>query len=239
MGYYYLRKYVGTYRVKAELDTYTNDIPRNHLGEIDDSFDDFYIDCQNGIKIKHGTGSVLGCFIPSKNKGVNMLRKMYEDNIGSKFPKEEKTTLKRGNTCYFENLCQELVDKWILIEAEVTDGDVLFTFNDKDLDKIKKYVKIKTSGKSISPLSSANLPKSKDILPKDELARYKDIVSQISDTPIIQANTVKQINSSFKKKLPKKWDLERKQLLLDFRGYLYHKNLWEKYIKFLEKSIKK
>ena len=37
----YLRRYVGTYRVKADYDLDTNDYPRDIDGNLDDSFGDF------------------------------------------------------------------------------------------------------------------------------------------------------------------------------------------------------
>ena len=49
----FLKKYVGTYRVKAHYDLETNDFPRDYNGDIDSSFDDYYISCRNGGEIKH------------------------------------------------------------------------------------------------------------------------------------------------------------------------------------------
>ena len=50
--YRYLLKYVGMYRVKAELDDAKKDFPREDTGEVDKSFEDLYIPCAKGI-IKH------------------------------------------------------------------------------------------------------------------------------------------------------------------------------------------
>ena len=44
----FLKKYVNTYRVKAHYDKETNDFPRSYDGNIDDTFDDYYIPCQKG-----------------------------------------------------------------------------------------------------------------------------------------------------------------------------------------------
>ena len=49
----FLKKYVNTYRVKAHYDKGTNDFPRSYDGNIDDTFDDYYIPCQKGGEIKH------------------------------------------------------------------------------------------------------------------------------------------------------------------------------------------
>ena len=109
----YLRKYVDIYRVKAEYDLDTKDYPRLDNGSIDPSFDDLYIDCKNNIKIKHGSGNVLSCYIPTKQRGVNILRKIYEDNISEKLPKETSQT-----RTYSDNLTKSLVENKILISAE-------------------------------------------------------------------------------------------------------------------------
>ena len=39
---HYLMKYKGTYRVLAELDVRTNDIPRDANGEIAEGYEDIY-----------------------------------------------------------------------------------------------------------------------------------------------------------------------------------------------------
>lgn len=79
----YLRRYVGTYAVRANYDKDTNDFPRLLDGTIDPSFDDYYIDCCNGVKIRHATGSTLSCYIPSTKRGANIVQDLVADvNIG-------------------------------------------------------------------------------------------------------------------------------------------------------------
>jgi hypothetical protein len=70
----YLRRFVGTYEVRADYDLDTNDFPRDASGVIDPSFDDYYINCANGIKIRHATGSTLSCYIPSVKRGMGILQ---------------------------------------------------------------------------------------------------------------------------------------------------------------------
>ena len=121
---HYLKRYVGTYRVKAEYDLSTNDFPRLENGNLDPSFDDLYIDCKNNIKIKHGTRNILSCYIPSKSRGVNILRKIHEDYISEDLPKEISQTQK-----YFEKLSGALVENDVLVSAEVLDYEVYFEFS--------------------------------------------------------------------------------------------------------------
>ena len=71
----YLRKYVGQYRVKSDYDLGTNDYIKD-----DNDFDGLYIDCYHNIKIRHGSGSILSAYIPSKSRGMNILRQIWADN---------------------------------------------------------------------------------------------------------------------------------------------------------------
>lgn len=62
MANYLFKKYKGQFRVKANYDLSTNDFPRDELGNIDSSFDDFYIPCASGGKIRHYGQNVLFYF---------------------------------------------------------------------------------------------------------------------------------------------------------------------------------
>ena len=88
---WYLKKYVGTYRVKAEYDVATNDFPRNEDGSIDSTFEDIYIDCANGCKIMHyesrGSMALLQAYIPSIS-------------MAGKLDKAEKDRLRSGTPWY-------------------------------------------------------------------------------------------------------------------------------------------
>lgn len=79
----YLRRYVGTYEVRADYDEDTNDFPRLIDGTLDPSFDDYYIKCQNGIKIRHATGSILSCYIPQIKRGTNILKEVQDIILSS------------------------------------------------------------------------------------------------------------------------------------------------------------
>lgn len=200
----YLRKYVGIYEVRADYDLDTNDFPRTIDGTLEPSFDDYYINCQNGIKIRHATGSTLSCYVPSVKRGKDILR-VLED---------------------------------IVIEFDVLDGEVYFTFPSKEIEKVVKLCKVKTKGKNIQPLSPKTLPKKKNIVPKGEMAKYKDLVDKIEgETPLERGMVVKEINKNFARTLPKSWKKDCKKELIDFHSYIYKLDKWEKYISYLEKKI--
>ena len=154
MARYLQRKYVGVYRVKAEYDVDTKDFPRTEDGTLDPDFDDLYIDCANNIKIKHGVGNVLSCYVPTKARGMNILKKIYQEQVSQTLPEEKTSDEKR----YLENMCRELVEKEVLVSAEVLDFEVYFEFKTDIMDYIAKLVGAKTNGSKISPFSSKNLP---------------------------------------------------------------------------------
>lgn len=202
----YLRRFVGTYEVRADYDLDTNDFPRDMSGAIDPSFDDYYINCANGIKIRHATGSTLSCYIPSTKRGTTILQQASESiNI---------------------------------IESEVLDGEVYFTFSATDIDVVTKLCKAKTKGKNIQPLSPSTLPKRKSIIPEGELAKYKRLFAKLSgDTPLQKGQVVMAINRDFAKQLPTTWKADMKKNTLDFRSYIYHIGKWEDYLGAIQEEI--
>ena len=196
----YLKKFVGTYRVKADYDLETNDFPRLENGSLDPSFDDLYIVCKNNIKIRHGVGNVLSCYIPSKLKGMNVLRKIYQDNVNKEFPKEKGT--------YLDNLCFELVKKEILVSAEVLDFEVCFEFKAPMIDYIAEIVGASTYGANISPFSSKNLPHKIYKIPEQDLNLYKEAIKNFpvktviingKERIIVDGLLIKSLNNQFDK----------------------------------------
>ena len=245
----YLRKYVGKYRVKAEYDMSTNDWPRLSDGTLDSSFDDYYIDCSNNIKIKHGTGSVLSCYIPTRQRGMNLLKQIYKDYTSKELPVETPKTQK-----YLENLCEELVKEGILESAEVLDYEVYFEFKANMIDYIAKLVGAKTYGASINPLSSKNLPKTKYNIPEEDIELYKDAIKDFptqiinfGDKQRTSVDTVflNKLNKSFDqiiiKSQRKGFDInkDRKKKGLKGKEYIHSIGYWQKYCDFLRSEGEK
>lgn len=242
----YLRKFVGTYRVKADYDLDTNDYPRLD-DTLDPSFDDLYIDCKNNIKIRHGVGNVLSCYIPNKTRGVNTLRKIYQDKISETLPKEKTT--------YCEKLCKKLVEEEILVSAEVLDGEVYFEFKATMIDYIAKLCGAKTSGASIQPLSPKNLPKTPYKIPDKDLKLYNDSIKDFPTRTVVikgkERTTVdgllinrvtKQFDEVIIASQSKKFDInkDRKSKGLKGKDYIHSlgSDLWQSYCKFLKESAK-
>lgn len=240
---HYLKKYVGTYRVKADLDPDTNDFPRREYGSLDPTFDDLYIDCKNNIKIRHGVGNVLSCYIPSKSRGMNILRQIYQDNIDGNLPKEKDI--------YLDKLCAKLVEKEILVSAEVLDGEVYFEFKTTMINYIAKLVGAKTSGASISPFSEKNLAKTEYKIPDEDMELYKEAIKDFPvktveikgvERTMVDGLIIKKLNKEFDniiiKSQSKKFDIDKDRKLkgLKNKEYIHSwgKETWLKYCEFMK-----
>lgn len=125
----YLERYHGKYRVMSDYDLETLDWPRDDKGKIDDSFEDLYIPCKKGV-IKHCYDDydlLVLCFY-DKNESVS--KKVY-DEIKAKY-------------------------KDINIRYEKDGRDQFIYFYDKDLDRVAKIIKPRTSGKGIKWKAKSN-----------------------------------------------------------------------------------
>lgn len=216
-------RYKGKYRVLAEIDRSTNDFPRDSQGNIDDGCE-FYISCQHGNKIFA--------------YGTNGHREMQ---LCAYIP-----SLTRGR-----NIKKKLQNKEVpFYDYDESDEEVVFKFSSNDIDVIAGLLKAKTAGANISPLSTRNLPKSKESLPDEKMREYKAIVSKLGKNDML---VIKNINSSFMnnvlakrlrekgKRKPYDYVSEQKKMGLakDVKTYIYKKGMFDEYLKFLSDKIDK
>ena len=213
-------KYKGTYRVLAELDLRTNDFPRDEFGNIDEDYDDLYISCQQGNKIKsayldESRRMLLSAYIPSLGRGRNIKKALDKEGI-------------------------------FYTDYEETDAEVLFLFKAKDIEPIAKLMKAKTSGASISPFSTKNLPKSNVEIPTEEIKRYKEITSVIQKGGflLIHKITTSFLTDILEKKLKKKdkdfnyeADMRKLKMSRQVKEYIYTKGFWQEYLEYLKNEI--
>lgn len=246
MARYLQRKYVGVYRVKAEYDIDTKDFPRTEDGALDPDFDDLYIDCANNIKIKHGVGNVLSCYIPTKARGMNILKKIYQEKVSQTFPEEKTSDEKR----YLENMCRELVEKEVLVSAEVLDFEVYFEFKTDIMDYIAKLVGAKTNGSKISPFSSKNLPREPYKIPEKDIKLYKEalkdfpkVTRDMGKGPIEVPDglLIKQINGQFDEVIAASGiDVSKDRRAKGLKPKEYYHSLgnetWQRYCEFLKEE---
>lgn len=206
---YLYDKFKGIYRLKVPIDSNTNDYCRKLNGTYEDI--DMYIDCQFGNKVFHFGGNILQAYIPSLQRGHNILKKL------------------------------EGIDKFLIFDIEETDSEVLFKFKYSDSSKIIPLLKPKTSGASISPYSVKNLPKNKTyIIPDEDLVLYKNTVAKIPPERIltITHSTNNFIKSLATKKNPMeniKADMRKK--CLKGKEYIHSIGKWQEYIQYLQDNI--
>lgn len=167
MGKFLMNRFGGKYRMKPRIDERTGEILKGR-----DGLENIYIVCRDGGEITHGIGNTLAYYIESKVKGVNILKKIYEDSFGKPFSKKDDV--------YCTQMIKELVKKKVIIDGDVMDTDVIFTFDCDDFDKIAKIVKPQVKGANVPVFSSKNEPKKEkhkpiNNLPKEEYDKFLKI----------------------------------------------------------------
>lgn len=222
MGYNYMLKYKGTYRLKAEIDRETYDYPRTVSGLIDESFDDVYIECCHGNRIYYYgrqpdvPGVLLWAYVPSIIRGRHIKKQLA--SVG--------------------------VSIFLYREAET---EVSFLFHPVDLDIVAPLLRAKTFGANISPFSVKNLPKPDVEIPLEQMQKYKQIISVIqkNDYLIIKSITddfVKRFLTKAMKRERKNYnffqDIRANKMSRSVKTYIWKMGFWDEYLAYLQKKIK-
>ena len=216
----YMMRYKGKYRVLCELDMDTNDFPRNSDGKIDDD---------------------VGLYIPCKYNG-----KIYAYGREGKYMQlcAYIPSRTRGR-----NIKKQMdKDKVSYHHYDETDEEVSFLFPSTEIDIVAKLVGAKVSGANISPFSTRNLSKNKDIkIPEEDMGKYKNIVKTINKNNMYQIRIVTNnfLNNVLQRKERKKdknfdWkaDSKRMKLSRQLKEYIYMKGYWNNFISYFQKNIK-
>jgi len=232
---YYLSRYVGIYRIKSHIDETTNDFPRDEEGKLEQN--DVYIKCEKGGQIYHYGHSTLVCYVPSIGRGHNILKQLGQD-LGMNLSVY-------GESFNYEKFYTDLYSKKIVFDIEETDEEVLWKFDNKNMNIMVNYMKPLTSGASISPFSTKNLPKAKYIIPSEDIDKYKKICQAHPETsPLQMAN----MSSDFifniipkKNKTYKNQDMKAlmKLKMLKSKEFIHALGMWEEYLKYLENNLAK
>lgn len=233
---YYLSKYIGTYRLKADIDLNTNDYPRDpeskHIEQ-----NDVYIKCANGGKIYHYGHSTLVCYVPSLGRGRNILKKIATE-IGINVNDYMKNNLFDYNLFY-----KELNKNKTVFNIEETDSEVLWKFTDRNMKLMASAMQAQTTGANISPFSPKNLPKDKSyVIPPHEIEVYREITDAI---PKENKLTIGRFTSNYISEIiPKKHkeytkeDMKSLMKLKRLKGkeFIHSLGLWDDYIEYLRKE---
>lgn len=217
----YLMKFKGKYRLLCELDQNTFDFPRDNNDNVDDT--DVYISCQHGNKI-FTYGHI------DNKKPVWLIAYIPSIGRGHNIIK----TLKENNIEY--------------IDYNETDEEVEFKFKAADIEIVAELMKARTSGASISPFSSKNLPRSNVEIPTEKIALYKEITGVIpkGDLLYIHRVTTTFLDEVLQKKLKKgnknfsyKSDMKQLKMSRQVKEYIYTKGMFDEYLDYLKKEIEK
>lgn len=226
-------KYKGEYRLKPNLDVYTNDFPRTDDGSIDPSYDDIYIKCANGSQIYHYGHSTLVAYIPSLGRAHNILIAIA---------KELELMSTNDKSRNYEEIYSKLENDGTIFNIVENDEEVEFKFNAKHIELIAKYMKPQTSGADISPFSSRNLPKAPYTIPAYEMIVYKEIVDAV---PKEDKLTVSHITNDFISNILAKDRLyktvaiktDMRQKMLKGKEYIHSMGYWDRYIEYLKENL--
>lgn len=128
-----------------------------------------------------------------------------------------------------------------IFDIEENDSEILFKFKSNHDKDIIPLLKPRTSGASISPFSTKNLPLNKDYkIPDEDLDRYKNIVVKIPRGRILELSH--RTNSFIKSLATKRNPMEKIKADMALKGlkgkeYIHSIGMWDKYIKFLEENF--
>ena len=209
-------------RIMPDLDKETNDFVRDELGNISD--DHIYISCRYGITIRtYGH--------------INGSRAVY---LTAYIP-----SIYRGR-----KIKRAMDEQGIEYEQYIEgDEEVEFKFKALDIEPIAELLSARTSGASISPFSTKNLPKANNVqIPTEENEKYKAIIANVQkgDLLIIHRITEAFLTNILNKKLRKTdksftyiSDMRRMKMSRMSKEYIWHKGFFEEYIIYLKKEIDK
>ena len=126
-----------------------------------------------------------------------------------------------------------------------------FRFKAADIEIIAELMKAKTSGASISPFSSKNLPKTKVEIPTDKISLYKEITKDIPKGELLSISRAtndfldnimaKSLCIGGKKKsatFDVREDMKKMKLARQSKEYIYVKGFWNEYIDYLKNNLK-
>lgn len=242
-------EYKGRFRLRVPICESTHDFARKLDNTLEDI--DVYIDCPFGIKVFYAGKGILEVYVPSLQRGHNILKQLYYENINpDNVEIIQKTMFRDGKDVI--RITYNILDK-NLYESELklskffydileSDSEVIFRIHQKDFEKVIPIIKPKTSGANISPFSAKNLPKLKYEINADQLREYKDINDSIpKEKKLILSKVTSNFISNImsKKKQYKSVDMTKlmRKKMLSGKEFIHSEGYWDEYIKYLKENI--
>lgn len=210
--YRYLLKYVGKYRVEAEI---IDDFPRNKEGEIEESFDDLFIPCTYGV-IKHtyaGNDILCVCMYDRQSMGIKI-----EKRIKEAFPQIEIECEAACNDYYIYFNAND-IEKIATIIKPRTKGKNIDPF-DMAVKEIKKKIITKTKNNYEIPV-------------KDQNALYS-ITRSMTDRSA-KMKFFKTYSSRYIEKIGREVDFNKSPLKI--KQFIHSIGEWNNYVDFIQKSF--
>lgn len=173
---------------------------------------DVYIECKHGNKVFYYGNSILEAYIPSLQRGNNIIKAIQQINPN------------------------------IILYTQKGDSEVIFRFKYSDSDQVIPLLKPRTSGASISPFSSKNLPKSNYTIPESDLTEYKSVISDVPKNELL--SICHTSNNFIKTLITKQNPIENIKADMKLKGlkgkeYVHSIGQWDNYINYLRKELSK
>lgn len=130
----------------------------------------------------------------------------------------------------------------IILYTQKGDSEVIFRFKYSDSDQVIPLLKPRTSGASISPFSSKNLPKSNYTIPESDLTEYKSVISDVPKNELL--SICHTSNNFIKTLITKQNPIENIKADMKLKGlkgkeYIHSIGQWGNYINYLRKELSK
>lgn len=204
---YLTEKFKGVYRIKAPIDTTTNDFPR----KLNDTYEDIdcYIDCQNNIKIYYYGHSVLQAYIPSIGRGHNIIKLINQISPKLIFDIEETDSEILFKFKYVDS------DKIIPLLKPKTCGSKISPFSSKNRPK------------SVYKIPDEDLKAYKNIvakIPTESILLLIHSTNSFIKSLATKKNPIEKIKADMRLKC------------LKGKEYIHSIGRWEEYINYLENN---
>ncbi len=204
-------KYVGTYSVLAEYDRSTNDWVRDEYGNLDESFEDYYIPLEN-------------------NKGRILY---YYDNILILYIVGDSDLYRKLKGVQKKNPVKKA--KEYGIHDSKGDGEGFIHINAKDLPKYLPFITPSVKNKSRDPFDIKNLPVQYKI-PKKDLNKSEEIISKINSQGGFK---MADLSRKFIKTVCNVELSEFRKSGLTFCNFIHKSGKWDEFLIFLQKNMNK
>lgn len=209
---YYLRKYVGKYRVITEIDQSTGDFCRDESGNYCNN-NDIFIKCMKGTRIWYIGNRILQVYIPSIKRGNNILKKIDPKYVFDIEQTNEETLFKVK-----DKDLENIID---FLEPQ-TCGASISPFSTKNLKRDKQpFVEV------VNPMQNAVYEEIRGFMPQED----KLLIAQWNRSFIADFLTKKLRMSIDEIKV----DIKQKNMKQ--KDYLCCMGYWNEYIEYLKKEI--